>query len=123
MQVPEMCSTQTTSRKLGGGAIFLIVYEFLYTLLSQLISALSGFLSLFSVSSAYLILGCLFMHLVRGARGINRIPNLRMWQNLGSLAADGCQYCCRCDRNPFDLGYTLQQSEPDEQPDDELLST
>lgn len=62
------------------------------------------------------------MHIKRGARGLDRIPNLRMWRNLGNLAADGCDFCCRCERAAPRPGYILDESEPDIRIDDDILS-
>ena len=80
------------------------------------------FFSLFSVASVYLVGGFLFMHIKRGARGLDRIPNFRMWRRLGNLAADGCDFCCRCERTLPRPGYILDESEPDMRVDDDILS-
>ncbi|UJR23431.1 hypothetical protein I4U23_026436 [Adineta vaga] len=103
LQVPEMCPiVLPESKKLSGGAIFLII--------------------LFSLAAAYLILGGIYMHIKRGARGLDHIPHLEMWRKLGGLAADGCDFCCRCDRPSPRAGYFLDESGPDYHIDDDILS-
>ena len=81
-----------------------------------------SFFSLLSVTSAYLIGGFLFMRIKRGARGIDQIPNLDMWRRLGHLAADGCDFCCRCNTTSPRAGYFLDESGPDLRGDDDILS-
>ncbi|CAF1244840.1 unnamed protein product [Adineta ricciae] len=105
LQVPEMCPPAVIveeSKKLSGGAIFLII--------------------VFSIAAAYLILGGIYMHVKRGARGLDRIPHLNMWRTFGGLAADGCDFCCRCDRPSPRAGYFLDESGPDFRGDDDILS-
>ncbi len=62
------------------------------------------------------------MHIKRGARGLDRIPNLEMWRKLGHYAADGCDFCCRCERASPRAGYFLDESGPDFRGDDDILS-
>jgi len=89
-------------KKLSGGAIFLII--------------------LLCLTSTYLIGGFLFMRIKRGARGIDQIPNVEMWRKLGNFAADGCDYCCRCNTNAPRAGYFIDESEPDMRGDDDILA-
>ena len=77
----------------------------------------------FSLITVYLVAGGAFMHFKRGARGLEHIPNLNLWRQLGSLAADGCDFCCRCERPVSRAGYFLQESEIDMNTgDDDILS-
>ncbi len=62
------------------------------------------------------------MRLKRGARGIDQIPNLEFWRRLGHSAADGCDYCCRCNRNTPRPGYYTDESGPDIHGDDDILA-
>lgn len=62
------------------------------------------------------------MRIKRGARGIDQIPHLEMWIRLGNLAADGCDYCCRCRRHSPRAGYFLDESAPDVRGDDDILA-
>ncbi|CAF0850727.1 unnamed protein product [Rotaria sp. Silwood1] len=101
LRVPEMCPPVEKNNKLSGSAIFLIIF--------------------FSVTAAYLFVGAVFMHVKHGARGIDHIPNLEMWRKLGNLAADGCEFCCRCERTSPRAGYFLDESGPDMR-DDDILS-
>lgn len=82
------------------------------------------FFSVLCLASAYLIGGFLFMRIVRGARGIDQIANIEMWQKLGNLAADGCDFCCRCrcNTNIPRTGYYIDESGPDLHGDDDILS-
>lgn len=45
--------------------------------------------------SCYLIFGCLYRRVVVGAKGLDQMPNLPFWQNLGNLMADGCDFLFR----------------------------
>ncbi|CAF3570812.1 unnamed protein product [Rotaria socialis] len=101
LQVPEMCPIVEKDDKLSGGAIFLIVIG--------------------SLAAAYLILGAVYMHVKHGARGIEHIPNLEMWRKMGGLAADGCDFCCRCERTSPRAGYFFDESGLDAH-DDDILS-
>ena len=78
--------------------------------------------SLFGLATVYFVVGGIYMHVKRGARGIDRIPNIEMWRRLGNLAADGCDYCCRCERPAHRSGYFLDESGPDMHGDDDILS-
>ena len=62
------------------------------------------------------------MRLVRGARGIDQIPNRDLWRKLGNLSADGCDFCCRCNAGAPRAGYFLDESGPDLRGDDDILS-
>jgi hypothetical protein len=62
------------------------------------------------------------MHVKRGARGIDHIPNLEMWRNCGHLAADGCDFCCRCNVSSQRAGYFLDESGSDLRGDDDILA-
>lgn len=48
--------------------------------------------------SMYFISGFFYLRLVRGAKGIEQIPNRNFWFKAGNLLADGCEAVCRCDR-------------------------
>jgi cation-dependent mannose-6-phosphate receptor len=78
--------------------------------------------SFFSLVTAYLVIGGIYMHVKRGARGLDHIPNLEMWRKLGHLSADGCDFCCRCERNTTRAGYFLDETGPDIRGDDDILS-
>ncbi len=79
--------------------------------------------SFFSLVAVYLVAGGVFMHVKRGARGLDRIPNIEMWRRLGNHAADGCDFCCRCERTTSRAGYFLDESRPDMYGgDDDILS-
>ncbi|CAF0865602.1 unnamed protein product [Rotaria sordida] len=101
LQVSEMCPAVEKNKKLSGGAIFLIIF--------------------FSIAIAYLVIGAVFMHIKHGARGLEHIPNFEMWRKLGNSAADGCDFCCRCERSSPRAGYFLDESGPDMR-DDDILS-
>ncbi|CAF1533987.1 unnamed protein product [Adineta steineri] len=73
-------------------------------------------------TSAYLIGGFFYMRIQRGARGIDQIPNLDMWRKLGNLAADGCNFCCRCKTDAARSGYIFDDSGPDLRGDDDILA-
>ena len=63
------------------------------------------------------------MRIQRGARGIDQIPNLDFWRRFGHLAADGCDFCCRCNATNSRAGYFLDESGPDLRGgDDDILS-
>ena len=76
---------------------------------------------IFTLAGVYLIVGIIFMRMKRGARGLNQIPNLEMWRKLGHLSADGCDFCCRCERTTQRSGYFLDESGADVH-DDDILS-
>jgi hypothetical protein len=61
------------------------------------------------------------MRIKRGARGIDQIPNLEMWRKLGHLAADGCDFCCRCKTNTPRAGY-FDESARNTYADDDILA-
>jgi cation-dependent mannose-6-phosphate receptor len=62
------------------------------------------------------------MRIKRGARGVDQIPNLEMWRKLGHLAADGCDFCCRCNTNTPRAGYFFDESASDMRGDDDILA-
>jgi cation-dependent mannose-6-phosphate receptor len=62
------------------------------------------------------------MRIKRGARGIDQIPHLEMWRKLGHLAADGCDFCCRCNTNSPRAGYFLDESASNIHGDDDILA-
>jgi len=101
LEVPEMCPP-VPKEKLSGGAIFLIV--------------------ILCLASVYLIGGFLIMRFKYGARGIDQIPQLEMWRKFGNLAADGCDFCCRCQTTSPRAGYFLDESAPDSRGDDDILA-
>lgn len=69
------------------------------------------------------MVGIVFNHVKRGARGLDRIPNMQLWRRVGNLAADGCDYCCRCERPMSRAGYFLDESGPDVHGgDDDILA-
>ncbi|CAF0812582.1 unnamed protein product [Adineta steineri] len=102
-QVAELCtSVVQVKNKMSGGAIFIII--------------------ILCLASAYLIGGFFYMRIQRGARGIDQIPNLDMWRKLGNLAADGCNFCCRCKTDAARSGYIFDDSGPDLRGDDDILA-
>jgi len=79
--------------------------------------------SLFGLATVYCVGGAVFMHVKRGARGLDRIPNLEMWHKLGNSAADGCDFCFRCERTSSRAGYFLEDSGRDiHNGDDDILN-
>ncbi|XP_042882833.1 cation-dependent mannose-6-phosphate receptor-like [Penaeus japonicus] len=63
---------------LSGGSIFLIIVLVTF--------------------SAYFTFGFFYLRLVRGAKGIEQIPNREFWFTVGNKLADGCGAVCRCDQ-------------------------
>lgn len=76
---------------------------------------------LVSIAAAYFLLGGIYRYMKLGARGIDLIPNFEIWRRLGNSAADGCDYCCRCERFSMRSGYLLEESGPEPR-DDDILS-
>ncbi|XP_013385262.1 cation-dependent mannose-6-phosphate receptor [Lingula anatina] len=48
-----------------------------------------------SLMALYCIVGLLYQRFVRGAKGMEQIPNYAFWQDFGNLQADGCDLVCR----------------------------
>nr|XP_033779779.1 cation-dependent mannose-6-phosphate receptor [Geotrypetes seraphini] len=73
----------------------------------------------------YLIGGFLYQRLIVGAKGMDQFPNYSFWQDLGTLAADGCDFMCRSKpRNapaPYRGVGDEQLGEEPEERDDHLL--
>ncbi|XP_060522055.1 uncharacterized protein LOC132699400 [Cylas formicarius] len=65
----QACLKSVGSSGLSIGSIFLIL--------------------LFVFGAIYLVGGCLIMHFVRGARGIEIIPNIDFWRSIPGLVKDG----------------------------------
>ncbi|CAF1196133.1 unnamed protein product, partial [Didymodactylos carnosus] len=101
VEVPELCPKQP-KKSMSGGAIFLII--------------------LLVISGVYLIGGFLYMRFTRGARGLEQIPQREMWMKLGHLAADGCDFCCRCNMSTPRPGYFLDDNASDLRGDDDILA-
>jgi len=47
-------------------------------------------------TAVYLVLGVAYRRFVTGARGMEQVPNLEMWRNIGEFVADGANSICRC---------------------------
>lgn len=45
-----------------------------------------------------------------------------MWRKLGNLAADGCDFCCRCKTDTPRPGYFIDETGADPHGDDDILS-
>ncbi|XP_029436368.1 cation-dependent mannose-6-phosphate receptor [Rhinatrema bivittatum] len=75
--------------------------------------------------AVYLIGGFLYQRLVVGAKGMDQFPNYNFWQDLGSLAADGCDFMCRAKPRNTPASYRgvgdEQLGEEPEERDDHLL--
>ncbi|XP_068202329.1 cation-dependent mannose-6-phosphate receptor-like [Palaemon carinicauda] len=56
------------------------------------------FILLFVTFGAYFTFGFFYLRLVKGAKGIEQIPNVEFWFRLGNILADGCGAICRCDQ-------------------------
>lgn len=66
------------------------------TILPKGVSAGSVIVILLVVAvSCYLVFGFLYRRIVVGAKGIDQVPNLPFWQNVGNLMADGCDFAFR----------------------------
>lgn len=66
------------------------------TILPKGVSAGSVLVILLVVAvSCYLVFGFLYRRIVVGAKGIDQVPNLPFWQNVGNLMADGCEFAFR----------------------------
>nr|XP_027230444.1 cation-dependent mannose-6-phosphate receptor-like [Penaeus vannamei] len=68
----------TPASGLSGGSIFLIIVLVTFC--------------------AYFTFGFFYLRLVRGAKGIEQIPNREFWFTVGNKLADGCGAVCRCDQ-------------------------
>ncbi|XP_047492649.1 cation-dependent mannose-6-phosphate receptor-like [Penaeus chinensis] len=68
----------TPESGLSGGSIFLIIVLVTFC--------------------AYFTFGFFYLRLVRGAKGIEQIPNREFWFSVGNKLADGCGAVCRCDQ-------------------------
>lgn len=53
-----------------------------------------------SLVCVYLIGGFIYQRFVVGAKGMEQIPHVAFWQDLGNLEADGCDLICRCGSRP-----------------------
>ncbi|XP_069185715.1 cation-dependent mannose-6-phosphate receptor [Procambarus clarkii] len=76
--VRHRCVCSPSSEGLSGGAIFFIL----------LLVAFLG----------YFVFGFFYLRLVKGAKGIEQIPNRPFWFRVGNMLADGCGAVFRCDR-------------------------
>lgn len=56
------------------------------------------FILLFVTFGAYFVFGFFYLRLVKGAKGIEQIPNIEFWFRVGNILADGCGAICRCDQ-------------------------
>lgn len=80
----------------------------------------------FSLAAVYLIGGILYNRFVRGAKGVDQIPNYRFWEDCGNLQADGCDLVCRSrkSREPKTykgIGDDLIQEDEERTHDEHLL--
>lgn len=100
----DVCSS-TPSKALGGGVIFIIV--------------------IISLFAAYLLFGLLYQRFVRGAKGVEQMPNYAFWRSFGNLAADGCDFVCRRPDHPASsykgMADALDIDSSDDDRDDHLL--
>ncbi|XP_030043106.1 cation-dependent mannose-6-phosphate receptor isoform X2 [Microcaecilia unicolor] len=75
--------------------------------------------------AVYLIGGFLYQRLIVGAKGMDQFPNYSFWQDLGTLAADGCDFMCRSKPRNAPAAYRgvgdEQLGEEPEERDDHLL--
>ncbi|KAK3891183.1 hypothetical protein Pcinc_004902 [Petrolisthes cinctipes] len=67
-----------TQKGLGGWTIFFIIVMVTF--------------------GGYFIFGFLYLRLVKGAKGVEQIPNRTFWFRVGNMMADGCGAVFRCDR-------------------------
>ncbi|XP_072396066.1 cation-dependent mannose-6-phosphate receptor-like [Diabrotica undecimpunctata] len=65
---PKLC-IQTEEHGMSGGSIFLLI--------------------LFIVAGIYFVGGAALLYFIRGARGVEMIPNIDFWRNLPGLVKDG----------------------------------
>ncbi|XP_065060904.1 cation-dependent mannose-6-phosphate receptor-like isoform X2 [Rhopilema esculentum] len=100
----DACSPEE-SKGLGGGAIFMIV--------------------MVSLFAAYLGFGFLYQRFVRGAKGVEQMPNYTFWRAFGNLTADGCDFVCRRPDHPAShykgMADALDIDTSDDEKDDHLL--
>ncbi|KAM4608151.1 cation-dependent mannose-6-phosphate receptor isoform 2-T2 [Discoglossus pictus] len=75
--------------------------------------------------AVYIIGGFLYQRFVVGAKGMEQFPNITMWQELGNLVADGCDFVCRSKPRSAETAYRGvgddQLGEEPEERDDHLL--
>uniref|UniRef100_A0A6P7G7D8 Cation-dependent mannose-6-phosphate receptor-like n=1 Tax=Diabrotica virgifera virgifera TaxID=50390 RepID=A0A6P7G7D8_DIAVI len=65
---PKLC-IQTEEHGMSGGSVFLLIF--------------------FIVAGVYFVGGAALMYFIRGARGVEMIPNIDFWRNLPGLIKDG----------------------------------
>lgn len=76
--VRHSCVCAVSKEGLGAGAIFFILILVAF--------------------GAYFTFGFFYLRLVRGAKGVEQIPNRVFWFKIGNMLADGCGAVFRCDR-------------------------
>ncbi|UJR25464.1 hypothetical protein I4U23_006811 [Adineta vaga] len=102
-QLPGLCSSMPVTKKsMSGSAIFFII--------------------LLCLASSYLIGGFFYMRIKHGARGIDQIPNLDMWRQIGNFIAEKCPFCRFCQTNTSQTGYLFQDTGADLHGDDDILA-
>ncbi|XP_012879176.1 PREDICTED: cation-dependent mannose-6-phosphate receptor [Dipodomys ordii] len=78
-----------------------------------------------SLAAVYVTGGFLYRRLVVGAKGMEQLPHLAFWQDLGNLVADGCDFVCRSKPRTVPAAYRGvgddQLGEESEERDDHLL--
>ncbi|XP_069843802.1 cation-dependent mannose-6-phosphate receptor isoform X3 [Dipodomys merriami] len=78
-----------------------------------------------SLAAVYVTGGFLYRRLVVGAKGMEQLPHLAFWQDLGNLVADGCDLVCRSRPRPAPAAYRGvgddQLGDESEERDDHLL--
>ncbi|XP_042557456.1 cation-dependent mannose-6-phosphate receptor [Dipodomys spectabilis] len=78
-----------------------------------------------SLAAVYVTGGFLYRRLVVGAKGMEQLPHLAFWQDLGNLVADGCDFVCRSKPRHAPAAYRGvgddQLGEEPEERDDHLL--
>uniref|UniRef100_A0A0P4VUQ4 Cation-dependent mannose-6-phosphate receptor n=1 Tax=Scylla olivacea TaxID=85551 RepID=A0A0P4VUQ4_SCYOL len=80
-------------------AMFVVRHRSICSLSQKGLSGGAIFFILLLVSfSLYFTFGFLYLRLVRGAKGVEQIPNRNFWFRVGNLLADGCETVFRCDR-------------------------
>ncbi|KAG7157418.1 cation-dependent mannose-6-phosphate receptor-like [Homarus americanus] len=76
--VRHSCVCSLSNQGLSGGAIFFII--------------------LLVIFGSYFTFGFFYLRLVKGAKGVEQIPNREFWFKIGNMLADGCGAVFRCDR-------------------------
>ncbi|KAF6030049.1 hypothetical protein EB796_011646 [Bugula neritina] len=103
--VPALNFVEQTGNASGDSESTPLVYEFLYTgdaacvrdLTTKKISGGSVLLIIFFVGLfLYLVIGILVNKCVRGAVGLEVIPNYAFWQDLPSLTKEGFAFTIKC---------------------------